>query len=336
MTKDEQGQDLVSVQATFLKETCVVHRYGHDSRHYKKDLTAPMAIKFEAAVPDKICLSTLTCYWCGERYGIADLTIPSQPKGFDDDSFKRRRLKRRCLGCTSTPKKIPKISLHGEEFIRCVECDGFEPTEHLATVQEVHDLSAQTFQHFAVLGRATWPKAVWKLQVHARKNKQLCLPCFGKFEDLQTDYPKKQVCGWKCGAVTDLVSQEAMQKLSADIFIALTPFEPQRYWPSRTLRWEIQRMASAGEVVCEDCYANLTSEIGVTKRGTAEEVVAMKAAAEEARKAAVVEARKKRAADAADDAAGRATKRRALKRESTEEAEESGEAEEQHIKEEQE
>lgn len=99
------------------------------------------------------------------------------------------------------------VSLRRQELTRCGSYDYFEPTEQLATVQDVRDLSAKTFRHFVSLPRKTWPRKVLELQLYARKGKQLCGTCFDVHEKLQTDHPwrpKTPTCG--CGAEEDFVT----------------------------------------------------------------------------------------------------------------------------------
>jgi len=281
MTLNEQGQNLVDIQATFLNETCEAHkRQGHSCSNYTSYLMYPLVIALEAALPDGVPLE-LTCSDCREKHGLATMPMSHRHEelvGFTDDHFKKRRLARKCFQCLHSDWKQYKISLHGQEFVRCGRCGCFEPSEQLATVQDVRDLSAKTFQHFVPLPRAAWPWMVLRLQIYARRGQQLCGTCFEIHEKLQTDHPNTPACD--CGAEEDFVTQEALQKLSADMFIALTPFI-RKYWPSKVndCLWHVQSLASAGGIVCKDCYEKLLLLIGQTrdnKAGTPADLEARK------------------------------------------------------------
>jgi len=298
MTKDEQGEDLVSVQVTFQNELkiCEKHIRHHGSDIYESQLMKPLEMVLEAAMPDELPVLKLTCCRCNTKQGVCDLTDPSLPRGFNDDHFKKGRLNRTCFGCLSYSGKRWKLSVKGQDYIRCGCCERFELAGRMKTVEEVRRLGANTLEHFGTMDRADWRKEVRTLQACAKRNKQMCESCFVDYGKL---HPNGPVC--ECGAIVGLITKEARQKLDADMRSALACYKPRAHSkaPSKESLLDVQ------ETLCSCCCARYTKFTAWFRK-------AVVAAHSKAQKRAADDA------DGVDEDEGRETKRRALKKSASE------------------
>ena len=295
MTKDEQGKDLVSVQATFQNELeiCEAHIRHHGRDIYDSQLMKPLDMVLEAAMPTQFPVLRLTCCRCKSKKGICDLEDPSLPRGFNDEHFKKDRPNRTCFSCLSYSGKRWKLSVKGQEYIRCGCCDCFKLSGQLKTVEEVHSLNTSTIEHF----NARQPLVKWvredvrDLRICAEKKRQLCQTCFARLGRLP-NYPLGPAC--ECGVREGHVTKEAMQSLDAEVQVVLMHSKPQNKQPSGKSLWD------GREVVCLDCYVQTALTVERMRKYLSN------TAASKTQKRALDES------DAAEEGASRDVKRRAI------------------------